>query len=230
MIKHGLVVLGATLTLCGCAHMRRHCDCTTRLSEAAACGGCTTLVSSEPAYYPAYYPAQSMYGDTGTRSTYGYFGQRPVDYRYRFASSTASQDEAFLRDAAMDNQSEIELARLALRNASNPDVKRFAQRLIDAHNRVESDIESLTRNTAITLPPQLDIEHRQMVNRLAGLSGDDFDREFLNMMIKDHKEAIAKFEERANAEPSNAVSNFAARTLPRLREHLRTAQDIQAKL
>lgn len=152
-----------------------------------------------------------------------------TEYRLT-ASQPSSMDNDFARDAAFINQTEIELGRLALQNASNADVKNFGQRLIDDHNQARTNLENAVRNRNIDLPDDLDADHMGKMNQLRGVTGADFDRQFINMMITDHREAINKFEQRASSPPANQVQSFAIQTLPKLRQHLQMAQDIQKRI
>src|SRR6185503_13939707 len=56
-------------------------------------------------------------------------------------------------------------------------------------------------------------------DKLAKLSGADFDREYMDMMVKDHVKDVKEFEE-ASAKAKDAdLKAWAAKTLPTLREH-----------
>jgi putative membrane protein len=55
--------------------------------------------------------------------------------------------------------------------------------------------------------------------KLMGLNGPAFDREFVRYMIKDHQEDIADFRKEAEARDGR-VSAFARKTLPVLHKHL----------
>ncbi len=73
-------------------------------------------------------------------------------------------------------------------------------------------------------------EHQKAMSKLAGLSGADFDREYMEMMVKDH-EKVAALLEKASTNASDAdIKAFAAKTLPVVNEHLQMARSIQASL
>jgi putative membrane protein len=69
-----------------------------------------------------------------------------------------------------------------------------------------------------------------MYERLARLSGAEFDREFIRNQAKMHDEAVALFEREAGGGKDADLKAFAARTLPTLREHRRMARDISTKV
>jgi putative membrane protein len=61
-------------------------------------------------------------------------------------------------------------------------------------------------------------------------SGAAFDRGFIEAQVKAHQEAIALFEKQANGGGDADLKAFAQKQLPALRNHLKQAQDLQAKL
>ena len=63
----------------------------------------------------------------------------------------------------------------------------------------------------------------QVHGKISSLKGADFDKEWVEMMIKDHTDAIALFTSAASsADPD--IAAFATKTLPALKEHLKTVQ------
>jgi putative membrane protein len=136
----------------------------------------------------------------------------------------------FVQDAAIANMAEIELGRLALRNASDAQVRSFGQRMIDDHQKAQSDLEAVARRMNLELPSGLDSHHAQTARQLAALSGTEFDSQYINTMVREHRNAIALFESRGQSQPQNEVRNFAINTLPHLRHHLQQAQDLQTRM
>jgi len=61
-------------------------------------------------------------------------------------------------------------------------------------------------------------------------TGNAFDRGFVDAQVKAHQEAIALFEKQANGGDDSELKAFAQKQLPGLRNHLKQAQDLQAKL
>jgi putative membrane protein len=50
------------------------------------------------------------------------------------------------------------------------------------------------------------------------------------MMVKDHTKEVKEFEEASNKSKDTDVKDWAAKTLPTLREHLQMARDINTKV
>ena len=80
----------------------------------------------------------------------------------------------------------------------------------------------------VQLPAQLDRKHHGDLDRLAKLSGADFDREYMAYMVKDHKQDIAEFQKAAKGLKDAEIKQFASSTLPTLEEHLHMAEQAAA--
>ena len=61
-------------------------------------------------------------------------------------------------------------------------------------------------------------------------TGAAFDRGFIEAQVKAHQEAITLFEQQAQNGADADIKAFAQKQLPGLRNHLKQAQDLQAKL
>jgi putative membrane protein len=87
-----------------------------------------------------------------------------------------------------------------------------------------------TSGQMTTEQAQLKGKHREAMDKLAKLSGAEFDREYMRHQVKDHEKAIALFEGQANRGSDADLKAFASKTLPKLREHQQMAQSIAAKV
>jgi putative membrane protein len=73
-------------------------------------------------------------------------------------------------------------------------------------------------------------KHQKLMDRLSGLSGAEFDREFMKQMVKDHEDAVSDFQKQSTRGKDSDIRAFAARTLPTLQEHLRMAREIDSRV
>jgi putative membrane protein len=76
----------------------------------------------------------------------------------------------------------------------------------------------------------MDAKHQKVMDRLSGLSGAEFDREYMKHMVKDHEDAVSDFQKQSTRAKDPDIKAFAARTLPALQEHLRMAREIDARV
>ncbi|HWC96351.1 MAG TPA: DUF4142 domain-containing protein [Candidatus Sulfopaludibacter sp.] len=136
----------------------------------------------------------------------------------------------FMNKAAQGGIAEVEMGRLAVQNGANEAVKNFGQRMIDDHSRANDELKQLAARKNVTLPTTPDAKEQAGIDRLGKAQGATFDREYMNMMVNDHKEDISEFEKAARTETDPDVKAFANKTLPTLREHLKLAQETLAKV
>jgi putative membrane protein len=134
-------------------------------------------------------------------------------------------DEHFVMTVAKDGMAEVELGKVAADKASSGDVKKFAQRMVDDHSKANDDLKTLAQNKSITLPASVDATQKATMDRLSKLSGEAFDRAYMQEMLKDHRKAVDAFRMESKSGKDADVKAWAAKTLPTLEEHLKMAQD-----
>jgi len=76
---------------------------------------------------------------------------------------------------------------------------------------------------------ELTREHQQDLDKLARLSTVDFDREFMEMMIRDHRSSLRVLEQES-ANTSSDTAAIARELLPGWRHHLTQAEEIQKQI
>ena len=137
-----------------------------------------------------------------------------------------SADRKFLTEAAQGGLAEIELGKLAVEKASNPDVKAFGHHMMEDHGKANEDLRKLADAKGVAVPSALDAKEARLRDKLATLSGAAFDRAYVDAMVKDHKHDVAEFEKQSAGAHDPDVAAFATRTLPTLREHLARVEGI----
>ena len=141
----------------------------------------------------------------------------------------ADTDRDFVMKASAAGLAEVNLGSMAAKQATNADVKKFGQNVVADHNKVNRELLRIADRKRFTPARAMDDTHRQLANRLAQLRGADFDRQFMGQIVKDHKEAIALFENEAKNGNDKDLKEFASKTLPALREHLKMAESLDSK-
>lgn len=136
----------------------------------------------------------------------------------------SSQDRNFIMDAAMGGMMEVELGRVAAQQGASDAVKQFGQRMVDDHSRANTELMSLASSKGISLPTELDAKHREHVTKLSGMSGAEFDRAYVKMMVSDHEKDVSEFERQTTRGADPDLKAFASKTLPTLQEHLQMAR------
>lgn len=131
---------------------------------------------------------------------------------------TPKQDK-FWTQAAQGGMTEVELSNLALQKSQNEEVKRFAQMMVDDHTKANDELKTLAQSKGVTLPTAMTSKQMATKDKLNGLSGDAFDREYMKTMAKDHDKTVKLFQKQADKGTDAEVKTFAAKTLPILQSH-----------
>lgn len=141
-----------------------------------------------------------------------------------------SADATFAMKAAQGGMAEVQMGQLAAQKASSPDVKAFGQQMADDHSKANDNLKSVAQAENMTLPTSLNGKDSAEYTKLQGLSGTDFDREYVRDMVKDHEMDVRAFQKEANSGKDPQIKNFAQQTLPVLQEHLSKIKSIQPSM
>lgn len=135
--------------------------------------------------------------------------------------------QTFASQAAAMSKAEIELSELALNKTKNEEIRLFAERMIKDHGKQTEQLKQIASQQNISLPQSTDAEHARVKQKLAGLQGEEFDREFKKQMAKDHEKAVALFQSASQAQQMpEELREFAASSLSTLKDHHEDAQDM----
>lgn len=146
------------------------------------------------------------------------------------APKWSTGDQKFVKEAAQGGMAEVELGQLAVAKGSSADVKAFGQRMVDDHTQASDKLKQLASKKGIQLPSNLDAKDRATKLRLSKLSGEQFDKAYMQDMVQDHKKDVAAFEQESNSGADADIKNFARQTLPTLESHLKAAETIAPKV
>jgi putative membrane protein len=108
----------------------------------------------------------------------------------------AAEAQAIIAGSPYANTSdvnEIKLSQLAEQKATDPAVKAFAQKMVAEHNKVSMSMQPFAASWGVTPPTDMDADHQKEYDKLNGLSGADFDKEYIDQMVSDHAKALDAF-------------------------------------
>lgn len=125
-----------------------------------------------------------------------------------------------LVDAYSANLYEIRISENAAMKASTADVKKLAGMLVEAHTKMNADIERLAQSKNITLPTGLSDEQHRKMGRVTEKTGLDYDKEYCDEMKNKHEDALKTYERLAEKCEDPEIKQWASETLPEVRTHL----------
>jgi putative membrane protein len=135
-------------------------------------------------------------------------------------------DEKFMMDVARGGMMEVQLGQTAQQKASSAAVKEFGKKMEQDHTQAGSELAALAKSKNVSLPTDVGGE-KAMMDKMSNLSGQAFDKAYVKAMVRDHRKDVKEFEREAADGIDSDVKAFAAKTLPTLKEHLGTAENLR---
>jgi putative membrane protein len=157
-------------------------------------------------------------------------GFGPFPDKAQAKSLAPAAERAFIEKAAADGLAEVELGRLAQRQASSDAVKKFGARMVQDHSKANDELKQLADAKGLQLPAAPDSKHQKEQTELAKKSGTRFDHEYMELMVSDHKKDVSEFRKQSESAKDPDVRKFAAKALPTLEDHLKLAETTKASL
>jgi putative membrane protein len=193
--------------------MRTKLLTTTALAFGLAYGG-MALAQQTP---PAQQNQQSQQGQQGQQ---GQTQQAQQD--------VTAEDREFFTKAIQDGMAEVKLGELAQDKAQDEEVKSFAQRMVEDHGKANDKLKQAAQSAGVTPPTEVSEKHKATEEKLSGLSGQEFDQEYMKAQVEDHQKAVELFSKQAQG--TGETAQLAGEILPTLEEHLDMAQRIDEEL
>jgi putative membrane protein len=103
------------------------------------------------------------------------------------------QDKEFVHSALQGGMAEVQLGQLAAEKGSSNDVKQFGQRMVQDHTKLGDQMKPVAQQLGVSEPKSISKKDKQLMEKLQGLSGEQFDNAYIAAMVKDHKKDNEEF-------------------------------------
>lgn len=146
------------------------------------------------------------------------------------AAKLSRADRNALTDLAMANMAEIATAKIAVAKSQNPDIKAFAQRMIDDHTKAQAEVVALARAKGVELPAELNVKYKAKSALLEGLEGEIFNRTYIKQSGRaDHRDTHDKLRGGRDKLKDPDVKALVAKIGPIVEQHLLMADELIAQ-
>jgi putative membrane protein len=135
-------------------------------------------------------------------------------------------DAEFVIKAASGGVFEVESSKIAKTSASSADVKKFAERMITDHEKANKELMEVAKKADLGIPVNILDTHQQLLDKVKGAKGADFDQVYMDAQVTAHKEAVGVFSSAAKNAKDTGVKAFAEKTLPTIKEHYELAKKL----
>jgi putative membrane protein len=145
-------------------------------------------------------------------------------------SALDKDDREFLVKAGEGGIAEVNLGQLASTKAASADVKAFGNQMVSDHSKANDELKALAQQKSLTLAGTAGKEGEETSNKLSAKNGKDFDKAYMDDMVKDHEKDVKEFEKASKDAKDPDIKAWAAKTLPTLQHHLQMAKETQKKV
>ena len=140
--------------------------------------------------------------------------------------AASTHDQAFMRHEIQASAYELDFARLGLARALRPEIRAYAETLINDHARYNEALRELARSKDISLPPSMDRRDRQRLELLGSTSDRKFDAAFLREARRINGDGIRAFRVEASRTADPEVRSFVLRFLDVDKKHESVARSL----
>jgi putative membrane protein len=145
------------------------------------------------------------------------------------AAAQSHTDKSFMETASQGNVAEVEMAKLALKKSQNPDVRAFAERMIKDHQTLGEKMAPFMAQAGLKPSISMNTMHQHIYNKLYGLSGAEFDKQYAEAMDKDHHEDLKDFRKEINDTQNAQLKPVVIEGEKVIEQHTQMADDLARK-
>jgi putative membrane protein len=136
-------------------------------------------------------------------------------------------ERAFVSKALEGGEAEVQFGQLAQQKSQSNDVKQFAQKMVADHSQMADKwFKPVAKQLGVSEPKGPSKKDKKEIAKLQGLSGDDFDREYITMMVKDHQQDLKDFKDEAQVAQDANVKQVAEQGSNIIAQHLQLIEQI----
>jgi putative membrane protein len=135
-------------------------------------------------------------------------------------------DATFYKKAAEGGIFEVDTGNQAQKTSNSQQIKDLGAMLVTDHTAADDKLKSIAASKSISLPTTASVGQMAQKAKLDVLTGDTYDKSFVETQIKAHEQTIALFRKEAMSGQDADAKAFAKDALPTLRKHLKAARAI----
>ncbi len=172
----------------------------------------------------------ALFSLTACNSNHADSTEQAKDVNKERFDTPMEKDALFCAEAAAAGLTEVQLGELALSKSGSERVKDFGRSMKDDHGTANSELKDLASKKGIAIPATLDDKGQDAYDDLNKKSGEEFDKAYIDKMVKDHELVVKKFREEADDGEDADIKAWAATKVPVLEHHLQMARDLRNHL
>jgi putative membrane protein len=135
----------------------------------------------------------------------------------------------FVKKAAWSDLYEVAAGKIASEKGQSDPVKQFGQHMVEAHSKTTEELKGIvqTEKLDVKLPTEVNKKQEKMLKALTEAKPEEFDKLYIEQQIKAHEKASDLFDKYAERGDNDALKQFAANTLPAIKQHLEEVKKLK---
>lgn len=142
----------------------------------------------------------------------------------------SSSDQQFLNKLSMEDQSEINMANLALQKSPNAQVKSYARNLLSADPSMESQARTIAQDDKATISSNPTVKEQHEYTKLSSLSGNQFDQEYLKYEANRQQQDLGMVQQEVKDTKNPQLKSFAEKEEAPVRDASASAHQLATSM
>jgi putative membrane protein len=134
----------------------------------------------------------------------------------------SAKDQAFMKEAAKGGMMEVDMGKMAQTKGKSADVKKIGTTMVTDHTKANNELMAIAKKKGVDLSKEKPMSH--------SMGDENFDKNYLDMMVKDHEKDLSAFQGEAKNGTDADVKAFASKTSAVIKKHLDMVKAAQGKL
>jgi putative membrane protein len=145
-------------------------------------------------------------------------------------AQSRQMDQRFLGQVTQASLLNIAMGKLAQEKSSVQAVKVFGNRMVTDHERGLEIFKKVAVRDGVTVSYDMDARHKERLDKLAKLSGEEFDRAYVKDQLKAHQRMVSYFQSESDNATESVAVKMANNMLPAVQRHLNEIKELNKSL
>jgi putative membrane protein len=138
------------------------------------------------------------------------------------AAALSAKDKSFMKDAAKGGMMEVDMGKMAQEKGKSAEVKKIGGRMVADHSKANAELMDIAKKKGVDLSKEK--------AKMEKMDDANFDKQYIEMMVKDHEKDLAAFQAEAKDGSDAEVKAFASKTAEVIKKHLALVKAAQGKM
>lgn len=136
-------------------------------------------------------------------------------------------DQAFVSKAMEGGKAEVQLGQIAQEKSQSNDVKQYAQKMVNEHLQMEDKwFKPVAQQIGVSEPKGPSKKDKKEIAKMQTLSGQQFDTEYIQDMVKNHKADLKDYQNEAQSATDPNVKQVAQQGSRIIQQDLQLAEQL----